>query len=158
MTTVFLILPEQYRRKAKFSRKMAAASTDQQKRKWLLHDAAVWERMAQYEENKKAVDWTISARQGRLKALGLSFNRQARWESRCGAWAPPSSRCRGGAAEQDLGRMPTPVTGKHNLHSVYGYGPLLAAAVIGRWPSATVLTTSGQHVRAADAPFHLLGL
>jgi len=50
MTSVNNPLPSQYRKRAQEAREKAAAATDGNDRKLRLHDADLWERMAEYEE------------------------------------------------------------------------------------------------------------
>ena len=50
MTSVQNNLPAQYRTRAKEACDQAALVQDEEKRKRLLNDAALWERMAEYEE------------------------------------------------------------------------------------------------------------
>lgn len=50
MSSVRNNLPAQYRARAKEARDQAALAPDEEKRKRLLHDAELWERMADYEE------------------------------------------------------------------------------------------------------------
>jgi len=50
LTSVQNNLPSQYRARAQEARDRAAAAQDEDQRKLLLHDADLWERMAEYEE------------------------------------------------------------------------------------------------------------
>ena len=48
-------LPVQYRARAQEARERAALATDKEKRKLLLHDAELWEKMAEYEEKANSL-------------------------------------------------------------------------------------------------------
>ncbi len=50
ITSVRNSLPSQYRARAQEAHAKAAAVKDEDKRKLLLHDAELWEQMAEYEE------------------------------------------------------------------------------------------------------------
>lgn len=50
VTSVQNTLPTQYRARAKEAREEAAGTTNNEKRKLLLQNAELWERMAAYEE------------------------------------------------------------------------------------------------------------
>jgi len=50
MTSIKSNLPAQYRARAEQARQQAALATDEATRKTRLNDAALWERMAEYEE------------------------------------------------------------------------------------------------------------
>jgi hypothetical protein len=50
LTSVQNNLPSQYRKWAKEARDKAAAEADENVRKLLLHDAQLWEQMADFEE------------------------------------------------------------------------------------------------------------
>ena len=52
MTSIRTDIPAQYRARAQEARAKAAAIEDGEARQQLLHDAEVWERMADFEENK----------------------------------------------------------------------------------------------------------
>jgi hypothetical protein len=50
MTSVHNRRPAQYRARATEAREKAAAATNEETRQLLLHDAELWEKMAEYEE------------------------------------------------------------------------------------------------------------
>jgi hypothetical protein len=52
-TSVQNRLPSEYRERAKQARERAAEATDENVRERLLHDAQLWEQMAQFEEKAK---------------------------------------------------------------------------------------------------------
>jgi hypothetical protein len=52
MTSMKTDVPKQYRARAQEARAKADALEDEAARQRLVHEAEVWERMADYEENK----------------------------------------------------------------------------------------------------------